>query len=210
MKKVLKPCTMMSPLPVTMVTVSDKGKDNIITVAWTGVINSIPPRVYISVRENRHSYEMINNSGEFVINLVNKRLTACADWCGIRSGSEFDKFQEMGLTKSKAQVVNAPLIEECPVNIECKVFETVDLGSHRMYLADVVAVNVDESIYDADGKIDMMLAHLVSYQHGEYYQTGRVLGRFGFAAQRKYINSNGKGVFVDMNKTKFTRRKPKK
>lgn len=191
-KIVLKGANLLAPLPVVMVSLGTE-KPNIITVAWTGIVCSVPPRVYISVRHDRYSYDLLKQSGEFVINFTTEKLLAACDWCGIRSGRDVDKFAEMRFTKGNASAVKAPLIEESPINIECKVFDAFDLGSHDMFLADVLAVDVDESLLDGNGAIDYSRADLVSYQHGEYYATGRHLGRFGFAAQRKYVKNYGKG-----------------
>lgn len=209
-KKLIKAGTLLAPLPAVMVTVGDMEKSNIITVAWTGVVCSYPPRVYVSIRHDRFSYETLCKTGEFVINLTSENLLPCCDYCGIRSGRDEDKFAEMGLTKVVADFVSAPLIEQSPINLECKVFQTLNLGSHDMFLADVLAVHADDSIVDENGGINYQLAHLVNYQHGNYYATGKQLGRFGFAAQRKFIAKHGKGVSVDMKKATLTRRKPNK
>lgn len=209
-KKLIKAGTLLAPLPAVMVTVGDMEKSNIITVAWTGVVCSYPPRVYVSIRHDRFSYETLCKTGEFVINLTSENLLPCCDYCGIRSGRDEDKFAEMGLTKVAADFVSAPLIEQSPINLECKVFQTLNLGSHDMFLADVLAVHADDSIVDENGGINYQLAHLVNYQHGNYYATGKQLGRFGFAAQRKFIVKHGKGVSVDMKKATLTRRKPNK
>lgn len=209
-KTILKGATLLAPLPVVMATVGDSVNSNIITIAWTGVVCSQPPRVYISVRHERYSYELMRNFPDFVINFVSEKLLAACDYCGIRSGRDIDKFAEMKLTKSPASIVSAPLITESPVNLECKVFDVLNLGSHDMFLADVVAVHVDDEIM-TDGKIDYAKAKLVNYQHGEYYATGRHLGRFGYAAQRKFIAKYGKGLDVDPAKaTKLTTRKKRK
>ena len=208
-KSVLKGATLLAPLPVVMATVGDNVNSNIITSAWTGVVCSQPPRVYISVRHERHSYEMLKKSGEFVINFVSENLLASCDYCGIRSGRDIDKFAEMKLTKLPANEVSAPLIAESPINMECKVFDILNLGSHDMFLADVVAIHVDDELM-VDGKIDYKKAKLVNYQHGEYYATGRHLGRFGYAAQRKFIAKYGKGTDVDVTKVKtLNKRKTK-
>lgn len=209
-KKLIKAGTLLAPLPAVMVTVGDMEKSNVITVAWTGVVCSYPPRVYVSIRHDRFSYETLCETGEFVINLTSENLLPCCDYCGIRSGRDEDKFDEMGLTKVAADFVSAPLIEQSPINLECKVFQTLNLGSHDMFLADVLAVHADDSIVDENGGINYQLAHLVNYQHGNYYATGKQLGRFGFAAQRKFIAKHGKGVSVDMKKATLTRRKPNK
>lgn len=206
-KTILKGATLLAPLPVVMATVGDMDNANIITIAWTGVVCSQPPRVYISVRRERHSYEIMKKSPDFVINFVNEKLLAACDYCGIRSGRDIDKFSEMKLTKAPSAEVCAPLIAESPINMECKVFDVLDLGSHVMFLADVAAIHVDDEIM-IDGKIDYAKARLVNYQHGEYYGTGKHLGRFGYAAQRKFIAKYGKGTDVDPAKvTSLNKRK---
>lgn len=210
MKTILKGASLLAPLPVVMATVGDAEKSNIITIAWTGTVCSDPPRVYISVRHERYSYEILKNTREFVINFVNERLLPACDYCGIRSGRDMDKFNEMKLTRQSASVIATPMIAESPVNMECKVFDVLNLGSHDMFLADVVAIHVDDSVM-TDGKIDYAKARLVNYQHGDYYGTGRQLGRFGYAAQRKFIAKYGKGLDVDVSKVRnLTKRKPPK
>ena len=206
----VKAGTLLAPLPAVMVTVGNMEKSNIITIAWTGVVCSYPPRVYVSVRHDRYSYEILKECKEFVLNLTSENLLPACDYCGIRSGRDEDKFAEMKLTKAPASVVAAPLILESPINLECKVFDVLELGSHDMFLADVVAVHANEEIVDEEGKIDYALARLVCYEHGDYYATGKRLGRFGFAAQRKFIAKYGKGTDVDMKLAKLTQRKPKK
>lgn len=191
-KECWKPGNMLYPLPAVMVSCSEEGKgDNIITVAWTGTICTNPPMVYISVRPGRHSYDMIKNSGEFVINLTTKDLVKAVDYCGVRSGRDVDKFEEMHLTREPATHVSAPLIKECPVNIECKVTEIKELGSHHMFLADVAGVNVEKSLLDEHGKLCLNDANLVMYSHGEYFSLGELLGTFGYSVQKKK-NKKGK------------------
>ncbi|MBQ1392149.1 MAG: flavin reductase family protein [Lachnospiraceae bacterium] len=190
-KECWKPGNMLYPLPAVMVSCSEPGKpDNIITVAWTGTVCTNPPMVYISVRPERHSYDMIKNSGEFVINLTTQSLVKATDYCGVRSGREVDKFAEMHLTKEMATHVNVPLIKESPVNIECKVREVKELGSHHMFLADVVGVNIDPKYLDEKGKFCLNDAGLIMYSHGEYYEMGELLGSFGYAVRK---NKKGKG-----------------
>lgn len=205
----LKGSVMMGPLPAVMVSVGTMENSNVITIAWTGVLCSNPPRVYVSVRPERHSYQMLKQTGEFVINLAGKDLTAAVDYCGFKSGREVDKFAEMGFDKEAASVVACPMIKQSPINLECKVFDVVNLGSHDVFMADVVAVHVDESIM-VDGKVDFAKANLINYQHGEYYANGKHLGRFGFSIQRKYIKQNGKGVTAKIENAKFTKRNPNK
>ena len=200
--------TLLAPLPAVMVSVGDYDNANVITVAWTGIVCSQPPRMYVSIRHDRFSYDILKRTGEFVVNLTSEQLLAACDYCGIRSGRDMDKFAEMGFTKEKADHVATPMIAESPVAIECKVFEVLNLGSHDMFLADILAVHVDENIM-VDGKIDYAKARLVNYQHGEYYATGRHLGRFGFAAQKKYIAKYGKGVTAKLPTGGLTKRKKK-
>ena len=200
--------TLLAPLPAVMVSVGDYDNANVITVAWTGIVCSQPPRMYVSIRHDRFSYDILKRTGEFVVNLTSEKLLAACDYCGIRSGRDMDKFAEMGFTKEKADHVATPMIAESPVAIECKVFEVLNLGSHDMFLADILAVHVDENIM-VDGKIDYAKARLVNYQHGEYYATGRHLGRFGFAAQKKYIAKYGKGVTAKLPTGGLTKRKKK-
>ncbi|MBR2975073.1 MAG: flavin reductase family protein [Clostridia bacterium] len=205
----LKGSVMMGPLPAVMASVGTMESSNVITIAWTGVLCSNPPRVYISVRPERHSYQILHDTKQFVINLASKPLTAAVDYCGFKSGRDVDKFAEMGFTKQPAAFVDCPMIAESPINLECKVFDVVNLGSHDVFMADVVAVHVDESIM-VDGKVDFAKAGLINYQHGEYYANGKHLGRFGFSIQRKYIKANGKGVAAKIDNAKFTKRNPTK
>ena len=185
-KREFKPGNMLYPLPAVMVSCADReGNDNILTIAWTGTICSDPPMVYISVRPERHSYSMIRESGEFVINLTTRDLAFATDFCGVRSGSKVDKWDEMKLTQEPARVVKAPLIAECPVNIECQVTQVVPLGSHDMFMAKVVSVSVDEAYMDADNKFHMADANLMAYVHGEYYGMDEWLGRFGYSVRKK-------------------------
>ena len=161
---------MLYPLPVVMVSVRDKkGNDNIITVAWAGTVCTNPPMVSISVRPERHSYQMIKESGEFVINLVTKDLVFATDYCGVKSGRDVDKFKEMKLKKEKAEKVAAPLIAQSPVNLECRVTECKELGSHHMFVAEIVSVHIDEKYMDEKGKFHLNETGLVTYSHGEYF-----------------------------------------
>lgn len=180
-----KPGNMLYPLPAVMVSVADKaGNTNIITVAWTGTICSDPAMLYISVRPERHSYVMLKETGEFVVNLTTRKLVKAADYCGVRSGRDVDKWKEMHLTAGKAQKVGAPIIEESPVNIECKVVEVKELGSHHMFLAQVVAVDVDPAYMNEKGKFELNHTDLVAYSHGEYLETGKALGSFGYSVKK--------------------------
>lgn len=185
-KQTWKPGNMLYPLPAVMVSVRDhKGEDNIITVAWAGTVCTNPPMVSISVKPERYSYHMIKESGEFVINLVTKDLVFATDYCGVKSGRDVDKFKEMRLTKGESDSVKAPLIAESPVNLECKVIECRELGSHHMFLAEVVSVHIDERYMDEKGKFHLNDTGLVTYSHGEYFALGEKLGSFGYSVKKK-------------------------
>ena len=180
-----KPGNMIYPLPAVMVTCRDQENDNIITIAWTGTICTNPPMTYISVRPERHSYEMIKKSREFVINLTTKDLAKATDFCGVRSGRDLDKFKETGLTKGEAQIVNAPIIEESPVNIECRVEDIVHLGSHHMFTAKVVNIMVDDIYMEENGRFALEKTNPLIYSHGGYFETGKQLGTFGYSVKKK-------------------------
>lgn len=186
-KRTLRGGNMLNPTPVVMVSCgSTLDEYNIITIAWTGTVSSDPPMCFVSIRPERNSYGIIKQSGEFVINLVDKKLTPYADWCGVRSGKKYNKFVETGLTPVKASKVRAPMIEEAPVNLECKVTQIVPLGSHDMFLAEVVAVHVNEKLFSPKtDAIDLKRADLVAYSHGHYYALGEMIGKFGFSVEKK-------------------------
>ena len=175
---------LIAPVPAVMVSCGDMEKSNIITVAWCGITNTVPPKTYISVRPSRYSYNIIKESGEFVINLVPSALAKMADFCGVYTGKKVDKFQKCGFTKEKAIKVNAPLISECPISIECKVTDIISLGSHDIFLADIVAVNVEKRLLEGD-KLCINRAHLCAFAHGEYYKLGERIGKFGFSVKNK-------------------------
>lgn len=183
-KQVWKPGTMIYPLPAVMISCGDMDKSNIITVAWTGTICTDPAMTYVSIRPERYSYDLIKATGEFVINLTTKELAYATDWAGVKSGKDFDKFKELNLTKEKAAQVGCPIIKECPINIECKVKEIKELGSHHMFIAEVVAVNADEKYMDETGRFCLEKANLIAYSHGQYYELGENLGRFGFSVKK--------------------------
>ncbi|MBE5866665.1 MAG: flavin reductase family protein [Lachnospiraceae bacterium] len=184
-KEIWKPGNMLYPLPVVMVSVADKeGRANIITVAWAGTVCTNPAMVSISVRPERYSYGILKETGEFVINLTTKDLTYATDYCGVKSGREVDKFKEMKLTALPASQVKAPLIGESPVNIECKVREVIPLGSHDMFLADVVAVHADEKYMDEKRKFHLEKAEPIVYSHGTYFECGKELGTFGYSVRK--------------------------
>lgn len=187
MKQDWKPGTMIYPLPAVMVSCGSTPEEyNIITLSWVGTICTNPPMCYISVRPERHSYELIKNSMEFVINVTTNELAYATDWCGVRSGKNFDKFKEMNLTPGKATIVSAPIIEESPLNIECRVREIMRLGSHDMFIADVVNVKADEKYIDSEtGKFFLENAEPIAYSHGQYYQLGDNIGRFGWSVKKK-------------------------
>lgn len=193
-KVVWKGGALSAPLPPVMVTCSDGERDNIITIAWTGIVNTVPPKTYISVRPSRHSYNIIKESGEFVINLTPSSLIKTADYCGIYTGAKVDKFAKCGLNKAEASQVRVPLIEECPLALECRVTDIIPLGSHHMFLADIVAVDVDESLLDKDGKLHLERAGLAAFAHGEYFELGKKVGNFGFSVKKKKKNYKTKNL----------------
>ena len=184
-KVVWKGGALLSPVPPVMVSCGDMEKSNIITIAWTGILNSNPPKTYISVRPQRHSFEIIKKTKEFVINLTPASLVKEADYCGIYTGAKVDKFEKCSFTKTEASTVGCPLIEECPMNLECKVTDIVELGSHYMFIADITAINVDEALLGEDGKLHLEKAKLAAFAHGEYFELGKKIGSFGFSVKKK-------------------------
>ncbi len=192
-KEIWKPGNMLYPLPAVMVSAADKkGNANIITVAWTGTVCTNPAMLYISVRPERHSYSMIRQTGEFAVNLTTQRLAYAADWCGVRSGRDADKWKAMHLTPEKAkELTYAPLIKESPVNIECRVTEVKELGSHHMFLAKVLAVHADRRYIGKNGRLELDGAGLLTYSHGVYQSLGKKIGTFGYSV-RKQKEKKGK------------------
>lgn len=185
-KEIWKPGNMLYPLPVVMVSCQKEGgKPNIITVAWAGTICTNPAMVSISVRKERFSHSIIRESGEFVINLTTRELAFATDYCGVKSGRDVDKFQEMKLTAQKAQVVSCPLIAESPVNIECRVTDIRELGSHDMFIAEVVSVSASPQYMDEQGRFDFRKTDPICYSHGEYYTLGDKIGKFGYSVKKK-------------------------
>ena len=176
---------LLGPVPPVMVSCGDMEKSNIVTVAWTGILNTIPPKTYISLRPSRYSYEIIKEKGEFVINLTPAELIRTADSCGVYTGRKVDKFRKYSLTKAEAFEVSAPLIGECPLSLECRVTDVVPLGTHDMFIADIVAVDVDDKLLDKDGKLCLDRAHLAAFAHGEYFELGKKIGTFGFSVKKK-------------------------
>ena len=185
-KQTWKPGNMLNPVPVVMVSVADKeGNKNIITIAWAGTICSDPAMVSISVRKERHSYHMIEETGEFVINLTTEDLVKACDYCGVTSGRDVDKFKEMNLTPFAVENCNVPAIAESPVNLACKVVDRKELGSHVMYIAEILSVTVDDAHMNENGKFLINETGLVMYSHGEYFAMGEKLGKFGYSIQKK-------------------------
>lgn len=176
---------LLSPVPPTLVTCSYGGKDNVFTVAWTGIVNTDPPKTYISVRPSRYSYSLIKDSGVFAVNLTNKALVRSADWCGVYTGAKVDKFSARGLTKLRASEIDCPIIAESPLTLECRVTDVIPLGTHDMFLADIVAVDVDDSLLNEQGRLQLERAELVAYAHGDYFELGKKLGSFGYSVARK-------------------------
>ena len=192
-KRELKPGNMLYPVPAVMVTAADsEGHDNIITLAWAGTVNSDPPMVSVSVRKSRHTHGMLVKTGEFAVNLVTEGLTRACDLCGVISGRDGDKFEKAGLTREAASVIGAPLIAESPVNIECRVKQVLELGSHDLFLAEVLAVHADESLFDEKDRLDLGKAGLTAYSHGEYRALGRLLGTFGYSVRKRAKAPAGK------------------
>ena len=198
---------MLSPVPAVMVSLGEGDEANIITIAWTGIINSRPPMTYVSVRKERHSHDILMKTREFVINLTTEALADKTDWCGVRSGRDYDKWKETGLTKEPASVVKCPMIAESPVNLECRVTEVKELGSHDMFMAEIVKVHVDDSIIDEDGHFDVVKAGLLAYIHGHYYTVSRKpVGRFGFSVMKpktkKRLQKEAHNKRVEANRKK--------
>lgn len=180
-----KPGTMLYPVPAVMVSSKYGDIENIITVSWAGTICTNPAMLSISIRPERFSYDIIRNSGEFVVNIPGKDLAFAADFCGVRSGKDVDKFQFLKLTREKASKVNAPLIAEAPISIECRVVNILELGSHHMFISEVLAVNVEEKLLDKTGKLNLGSADLICYNHGEYCIATKPIGKFGFSVEKK-------------------------
>lgn len=182
-----KPGTLIYPLPAVLISCGSSPDDyNLITISWVGTICTNPPMCYISVRPERHSYNIIKNSGEFVINLTNEDMAYATDWCGVKSGKDFNKFAEMKLTALKGEKVNAPIVKESPLSIECKVKQIIPLGSHDMFIAEVVNVQADARFIDPEtDTFKLSEAKLIAYSHGHYYKLGEEIGKFGWTVQKK-------------------------
>ena len=184
-KQIWKGGALLAPLPAVLVTSGDMEKSNVCTVAWTGIVNTVPPKTYISRRKSRYSYELIEQTGEFVINLTTADMVKKTDYCGIFTGRKVDKWEKCAFTKVAASEVAAPVIGEAPLSLECRVTGMTELGTHVLILADVLATDVDDRLVDADGKLDLGKAGLAAYAHGEYFALGKSLGKFGFSAAKK-------------------------
>lgn len=180
-----KPGTMEYPLPAVLVSCGDMDNSNVLTVAWTGILCTDPAMTYVSIRKERYSYDIIKNTKEFVINLTTEDLAKATDTAGVKSGRNVDKFKLLNLTKEKATTASCPMVKESPVNIECKLEEIKELGSHDMFIAKITAVNVDEKYIDETGKFDLEKCNLIAYSHGAYYTLGKKLGKFGFSVKKQ-------------------------
>jgi len=180
-----KGSTLLGPVPPTMVSCGTVEEPNVLTVAWTGIVNSQPPMTYVSIRPSRYSYDLIKNSGEFVINLTPSRMVRVCDYVGVKSGRDENKFESCKLTALPCSHVSAPQIGECPVSLECKVKDVLPLGSHDMFLAEIVGVNVEEDLLDEEGKLHLEQAGLASYIHGEYFAQGKKVGSFGYSVRKR-------------------------
>ena len=193
-KEIWKPGNMLYPLPVVMVSMADRnGKYNIITIAWAGTVCTNPPMVSISVRPERYSYPILEKTGEFVVNLTTRKLAFATDYCGVKSGRDVDKFRELGLTPAEPSVVKTPLIGESPMNLECKVSQVISLGSHAMFLAEVVAVHADEQYMDEQRRFHLEKAEPIVYSHGSYFLCGERIGTFGYSVRKKPHGHKKKG-----------------
>lgn len=189
-KTIWQGTTLLAPIPPVLVGVGDGEKNNVFTVAWTGIINTRPPKTYISVRPERFSYDFIKKTGEFTINLPSCDLVAAVDTCGVKSGKKIDKFKETGLKYEKGELTNAPIVTSCPINLECRVFESIDLGSHTMFMADILNVHVNESLIDENGRLTIEKANLLAYAHGRYFSLGKSLMSFGESVRKKKRKRN--------------------
>ena len=186
-KQSWKPGTLIYPLPAVLVSCGEKPEEyNLLTIAWTGTVCTNPPMCYISVRKERHSYDIIRRTGEFVINITTEELAKATDWCGVRSGRDENKWEAMGLTPIRTEHVKAPIVAESPLSICCRVRQVVELGSHDMFIADVVGVEADERFLDPEtGKFSLYKAKPIVYSHGEYFSLGKLLGHFGWSVRKK-------------------------
>ena len=201
-KTTWKPGTMLFPVPPVMVTCGTMEKANVLTIAWTGIINSEPPMTYISVRPSRFSHKIISETGEFVINIANLPLAKACDFCGVKSGKSTDKFKEMGLELESCTKIKTPMLKNAPVSLECKVVEVKKFGTHDMFIAEILSVNVDDKYIEEDGRLAIEKAGLLAFAHGRYYTLGRDLGAFGFSVDKTKENKTKprKSKFMDILK----------
>ena len=195
--------TFIYPIPAVMVSCGTMEESNIITVAWTGILNTNPAMCYISVRPERYSHDIIKKNGEFAINLTTRQLAYATDWCGVKSGRDVDKFKEMKLTKEKANIISAPLIKESPVSVECKVKEIVPLGSHDMFIAEIVAIDADDKYIDDRGAFDISKCDLIAYANGGYYPLESKIGKFGYSVQKKSKTAKNSKINAKRTKNKI-------
>ena len=195
--------TFIYPIPAVMVSCGTMEESNIITVAWTGILNTNPAMCYISVRPERYSHDIIKENGEFAINLTTRQLAYATDWCGVKSGRDVDKFKEMKLTKEKANIISVPLIKESPVSAECKVKEIVPLGSHDMFVAEIVAIDADEKYIDEKGAFDISKCDLIAYANGGYYPLEKKIGKFGYSVQKKSKTAKNSKINAKRTKNKI-------
>lgn len=203
-RRSLSPGALTAPLPPVMVTVGDMEKANVLTVAWTGILATVPPKTYVSVRQSRHSYGMLRESGEFVINLAPASLAREVDFVGIYTGAKMDKFEKCGFTKTESEKVAPPTIAECPVALECRVCEVKSMGSHDVFIADILSVSCHDELFDESGRLCLERANLLAYAHGEYFSLGEKLGKFGFSTakkQSKVVKSRTSSVKNEANGT---------
>ena len=212
-RKHLSPGTLLAPVPPALVSVGDYDNANLITIGWTGILASQPPKTYISVRPSRYSYEILKKHREFVINLPSKDLARAVDYAGIYTGKKVDKWEKCSLTKQKSDKVDTPTVAECPIAIECRITEIIPMGSHDVFMADIVGVSCHEDIIDAEGKMHFERADLLAYAHGQYYELGKVVGRFGFSTDKpekeKKTNNNAPKTCKNMEKKPFYENAPK-
>lgn len=192
-RTIWKGATLLAPVPAVLVSVGNEEKSNLITVAWTGIINSQPPKTYVSVRKERYSYNMLKENKEFVINIPSCNIVRAVDWCGVKSGRDFDKWSEMSLTKVKSNNVPPPSVDECPICLECRVCDEADLGSHTMFIADIVSISVKNEMLDKNQKLCIDKCDLLAYAHGEYFSLGKSLGTFGYSVRKKSKKKRKKG-----------------
>ena len=176
---------LLAPLPAVLVTVGNESEANVLTVAWTGIISTNPPRLYISVRPSRHSYKLLKENGEFVVNMPSADMARAVDFAGIYTGAKLDKFKKCNFTRLESKCVKAPTIAECKIALECRVFEIIESGTHHVFLADILNVSCDGEVVDNDGRICYDKANLLAYSHGEYFPLGKKIGRFGFSTDKK-------------------------